>query len=59
MPFSPLTSIKIALAAIGICAWAYGYRVDSAQARWIGIAFLAGAVVLRFIGKRPRADDER
>ena len=59
MPLSPLTSIKVALAAVGLCVWAYGYRVESPQVRWMGIAFLAAAVVLRFIARRPRSDDER
>lgn len=58
MPLNPMTSIKVALAAIGICVWAYGYRVDSPRVRWIGIAVLAAAVVLRFIGSRPRSSDE-
>ena len=58
MPLSPLTSIKVAVAAIGICVWAYGFRIESPRVRWIGIAFLAAAVALRLVGRRPGSDDK-
>jgi hypothetical protein len=32
--------------------WAYGYRVDDPPIRWVGIAFLGVAVLLRFWGRR-------
>jgi hypothetical protein len=41
--------IRLAVAAIGFVVWAYGYRVDDPMVRWIGIAFLAVAVLLRFV----------
>jgi len=47
-----LTWVRFALAAIGLIVWGYGYRVDDPTMRWIGIAFLAVAVVLRFAARR-------
>jgi hypothetical protein len=51
------TQLKIALAAIGLVFWGYGYRVESPTLRWIGIAFLAVAVILRLVPKRLRDSD--
>jgi hypothetical protein len=52
---STITIAKLALAAIGLIVWGYGYRVDDGGLRWVGIAFLAAAVLLRFwpSGRRP------
>ncbi len=46
-----LTAAKVALAAIGILVWAYGVRIDDRPITWIGIAFLVGAFLLRFVGR--------
>jgi tRNA(Met) C34 N-acetyltransferase TmcA len=43
-----MTVAKLALAAIGVIVWSYGYRVDDPSLRWVGIAFLAAAALLRF-----------
>jgi hypothetical protein len=51
---SRITTAKLALAAIGLVVWGYGYRVDDPALRWVGIAFLAAAVLLRFWRGRPR-----
>ena len=51
------TQLKLALAVIGLIVWGYGYRVDSSPLRWIGIAFLAVAVILRLLPKRLRGGD--
>ena len=51
------TQIKLGIALLGVLVWGYGQRVDSATIRWVGIAFLAAAVVLRFLPKRLRKDD--
>ena len=51
------TQIKLGVAAVGLLVWGYGQRVDNAMIRWVGIAFLAAAVVLRFLPKRLRKDD--
>jgi hypothetical protein len=58
MPLSALTAAKVALATIGLLVWGYGYRADSAEIRWVGIAFLAAAVVMRLVGRRGGRDEE-
>lgn len=61
-PYSPvqrsMTWMKLALATVGIITWAYGVREDDHRVRWLGIAFLACAFLLRFLYRRPRGDDE-
>lgn len=47
--------MKLALAAVGIITWAYGVREDDHRIRWLGIAFLACAFLLRFFFRRHRA----
>jgi hypothetical protein len=47
-----VTSIKVALVAIGIIVWAYGVRVDDRTFTWMGIGFLVVAFLLRFVGRR-------
>ena len=49
---TPLTVAKIALAVFGLLVFGYGVRVDSQTIRWVGIAFVAAAALLRFL--RPR-----
>ena len=51
------SQLKIACAVVGLLVWGYGYKVDSPTLRWIGIGFLALAVVLRLVPKRLRGDD--
>jgi hypothetical protein len=53
-----LTWVKVALATVGIITWAYGVREDDHRVRWLGIAFLAGAFLLRFLFRRPRGETE-
>jgi hypothetical protein len=48
-----LTWVRFALAAVGLFIWVYGYQADDATIRWVGIAFLAVAVLLRFMPRRP------
>jgi hypothetical protein len=45
--------LRFGIAAIGLLIWAYGYRVDDTTIRWVGIGFLAIAVLLRFAPRRP------
>ncbi len=47
-----LTWARFGLAAIGMAVWAYGYQVDDAAIRWVGIGLLAVAVLLRFATRR-------
>ena len=49
---SALTQLKLGLASIGLVLFGYGIRTDMERMRWIGIAFLAAAAVLRFVGPR-------
>jgi len=49
---STLTTVKVALGVIGLIVWGYGVRVDDPLIRWIGIAFFAAAVILRFVSRR-------
>ena len=51
------TQIKLALAAIGLLVWAYGFRANDPTIRLIGIIFLALSVILRLLPKRLRNDD--
>jgi hypothetical protein len=39
---------RFGLAAVGLLICAYGIRVDDPMIRWIGIGFLAVALLLRF-----------
>jgi hypothetical protein len=50
-------AIKVALAAIGVILFGYGMSANDAWIRWIGIAFLAAAVLTRFLPKRLRSGD--
>jgi hypothetical protein len=43
-----ITWARFGLAAVGLLVWGYGYRIDDPVIRWVGIAFLAAAVLLRF-----------
>jgi hypothetical protein len=43
-----LSHLKLGLTVVGIILFGYGVRADLSSFRWIGIGFLAVAVVLRF-----------
>ena len=49
-----ILGMRIAIAAVGLVIWFYGSSNDHEMARWIGIAMLAVATLLRFI--RPRRE---
>jgi hypothetical protein len=44
--------LRFALAVVGLLVWAYGYSVDDSGIRWLGIAFLGLALLLRFATRR-------
>ena len=44
--------LKMACALAGIGIFAYGARTDHATVRWVGIAFVVAAFLLRFVKKR-------
>ena len=47
-----VTVLKIACALAGIGIFAYGVRTEDAIVRWVGIAFVVAAFLLRFVKKR-------
>ena len=51
-----LSSVKLAVALVGLLTWAYGVYVDAPSVRWLGIAFLVAAFLLRFIRRRRPPD---
>lgn len=56
---SALPWIKVAIAVLGITVWAFGFRQDDSTIRWIGIALIGVAALLRFYRPRPRHKGDR
>ena len=52
-----VTVLKIAFALAGVGIFAYGVRSEEAIVRWVGIAFVVAAFLLRFL-KKPVPDDD-
>ena len=48
---SPMTMVKVTLALIAAILFAMGVRGESQPLRWAAIAFLALAVLLRFVDR--------
>jgi hypothetical protein len=48
-----VTVLKIACALAGVGIFAYGVRAEDAVVRWVGIALVIAAFLLRFVKKRP------
>ena len=57
---NPMTTAKLTLALIAAILFMFGVRGDSRELRWAAIAFLALAVLLRFVDqfRRRRHDDD-
>jgi predicted membrane metal-binding protein len=55
---TPLTTAKLVLAFAGIAVFFYGWNKGLAPLRWIGIALVAAAVLLRFFS-RPRGPERK
>ena len=51
-----LQHVRLVLALVGVLVWAYGYRTENDTVRWIAIAIIAVAVLLRFSPSRSRTD---
>jgi hypothetical protein len=51
-----LLLIRTALALIGVAVWGWGYRIDDAQIRLIGIIILVVTLLLRFAPGRWRGE---
>jgi hypothetical protein len=49
-----LTLAKVAFALVGLALFAYGARSEDVTVRWVGIAFVVVAFLLRFARKRDR-----
>ena len=49
---SALTHLKLGLAIVGLILFGYGIRAEHAGLRWTGVAFLALAFFVRFVGPR-------
>ena len=47
-------AVRATLALIGIGVFAYGARTDTAGIRWVGIAIMGVAFVLRFVDPAKR-----
>lgn len=47
-----IQTMRLAIAAVGVAIWVYGFREGSDRIRWVGIAVLAVAVVMRFFRSR-------
>ena len=47
-----IQTMRLAIAAVGMMVWVYAYRVENDRIRWVGIAMLAVAVLMRFIPRR-------
>ena len=45
-------TVKLAVAAVGVAIWVYGYSADNDRIRWIGIAVLAVSLLMRFFHPR-------
>ena len=54
---STLVKLKLALVAVGLIIWAWGYRTDDSFLRISGIVVLTIAFLLRFVGRRARASE--
>lgn len=52
---SGITGVRLAVAALAIAVWGYGYSVNDERITLAGIVLLAIALLLRFFGpRRPR-----
>lgn len=45
-------TMRLAIAAVGVAIWVYGYREANDRIRWVGIAVIAVAVIMRFLTPR-------
>ena len=56
--------VRLALSAIGIIVWLYGFQQQLDRVRWVGIGLIALSLVMRWFaprgprrGERPGAPD--
>ena len=55
---SRLTTLKLVLLGTGLAVFVYGVYAEDRNVRWFGIAFLAGAFLLRLASRRQEERDE-
>ena len=53
-----LILLRIILGAIGVAVWGYGYRIDDANTRLVGMAILVVVLLMRWIPKSWTGGDE-
>jgi len=53
-----VTVLKLAFALAGIGIFAWGVRTEDNVVRWVGIAFVVAAFLLRFVRKREGSGTE-
>lgn len=52
---TPLSTWRVTIAIAGLAVFGYGIRAENRTIRWVGIAFIVLAFVIRFFGKpKPR-----
>ena len=52
---TPLATWRVTIAIAGIVVFLWGAKTQNETARWVGIACLVIALVLRFVGRsKPR-----
>lgn len=49
---TPLTQAKLAVGLLALAIWGWGAHTDDARFRWVGIALLAVAFLLRFLNPK-------
>lgn len=54
---TPLTRMKLVVAATGVCVWGVGVRLGEERLKWAGIALLAIAFLLRLLKEHPTHPD--
>ena len=53
MNLNPVLVARLALSVAGLLVFGYGVRADLPTVRWIGIALVLVAVLLRFVRSGP------
>jgi hypothetical protein len=49
-----LDLLKVVLVLVALAIWAYGLRTNNVVLTYVAIVFVLVALLLRFVGRRPR-----